>query len=125
MYEGSVPINHVSTFDVGRAAVAISSDTKKWHTKTLSCIASIDTGEELAVKLAKVDASPVRYQAAPPIFILWLFLPHLYNMVKQRKDMARMEDWSKEMEEFKEVVPDAMNFERWLVERQNYIRMES
>ena len=39
-------------------------------------------------------------------------------MLKQRKDMARMEDWSKEMEEFKEVVPDAMNFERWLVERQ-------
>ena len=39
-------------------------------------------------------------------------------MVKQRKDMARMEDWWKEMEEFKGVVPDAMNFERWLVERQ-------
>lgn len=29
-----------------------------------------------------------------------------------------MEDWSREMEEFKEVIPDAMDFERWLVERQ-------
>ena len=40
-------------------------------------------------------------------------------MLKQRKDdMAHMEDLSKEIEEFKEVVPDAMDFERWLVERQ-------
>ena len=43
--------------------------------------------------------------------------PHVYDMVQYIETKAES-DYSNEMKEFLNVVPDALDFERWLLDRQ-------
>ena len=114
LFEGWIRVAHVATLDIGKAAVAMASNPKKWHAKTLTCITSVDTGEDLAKTLSSVSSMPVVYQAAPPRLILRFLLSNLWHMVDYCRKTGHHIDWSKEMSEFKAVVPDALDFETWL-----------
>ena len=109
----------MSTFDIGKAAVAMARNPENWSGKSLPCVVSVDTGDCLAKTLADVSGMPVVYQTTPPQLLLKLMMPYLFHMVDYytRKPLDK-DVWSKKIEEFKNVVPDAMSFDRWLLERQ-------
>ena len=118
LYEADTTVNHVSTYDVGKAAVAMARDPQKWKGKTLSCIVASKPNKELVPILSEVSGVSCVYQRGPPKFALKTLLPFLDEMVEFRKAQTGKEDWSKEIQEFKSVVPDAMDFKQWLVQRQ-------
>ena len=115
-FQASVPINHVSTFDIGRAAVKIANNKEQWHGKVITCIASVDSGNDLANVLSSVSGIPVVYQQSPPPLVLRLFLPRLYYMVTVKASVQNSHD--NLSDDFKALVPNAMDFKTWLVESQ-------
>lgn len=118
LYDGQVRVNHVATLDVGKAAVVMAENAKQWNGKTLACITSRDTGDELTLVLSDVSGIPCTYQAAPPHLILRFLLKNLYHMVELCRTTSETADWSKEIKEFRLVVPDAMDFRQWLETQQ-------
>jgi len=74
----------------------------------------VDSGNDLANTLSSVSGIPVVYQQSPPPLVLRLFLPRLYDMVKASVHNSH----DNLSNEFKALVPNAMDFKTWLVERQ-------
>ena len=76
----------------------------------------MDSGNDIANILSSVSGIPVVYQQTPPLFVLRLFLPRLYHMVTVTASVQNSHD--NLSDDFKALVPNAMDFKTWLVERQ-------
>jgi len=77
----------------------------------------VDSGNDLANVLSSVSGIPVVYQQSPPLLVLRLFLPRLYYMVTV--NAASVQNSHDNLsDDFKALVPNAMDFKTWLVERQ-------
>jgi uncharacterized protein YbjT (DUF2867 family) len=70
----------VSTFDVGKAAAAMLSDTDKWNTKTLTCTSWKGSLKEAAAALEAVSGTKTVGSLAMPKFARSCFLSDLDAM---------------------------------------------
>jgi uncharacterized protein YbjT (DUF2867 family) len=117
------PINFVSTYDVGKAAAVVLKDKEKWHGKTLSCASWRGTIYEVASALQSVSGVPTTGSLAMPIWLRWLFLGDLNAMCEFFE--KGYPETVVSIEEFKHVVPDAMDAAAWFRYKGKYSNGEA
>mmetsp|Transcript_27022 Transcript_27022/g.49169 ORF Transcript_27022/g.49169 Transcript_27022/m.49169 type:complete len:348 (-) Transcript_27022:43-1086(-) len=113
LYHRDVKVCLVATRDIGKAAVVIAENRRKWAGSTLDCASCLSTGSENAEILSSVSGVSCIYKKVPPNFILWLISRDLYQMVKYVS--SGMEGWDAQdsIAKFRAVVPDALSVHEW------------
>jgi len=101
----------VSTYDVGKAASVMLTNQSEWQGRSLECASYKGTIHEVAAALTKVSGVKSTGSVAMPICLRSLFLSDLHHMCLffergYPESAVRIED-------FKAVVPDAMDAEAW------------
>lgn len=114
LYLPDLPVTHVATLDIGKAAVAMAKDPKKWQGKRLECVASVDTGIECARILSQVSGVPCKYQPALPKLVMKILLPPAFQLVRFLEQQGFVSpNVGQLIKEFRRVVPDAMGPKEW------------
>ena len=107
----AAPTLYISTFDLGKAAAACFADQAAWSGKTLECTSWKGDVKEVAAALQAVSGVKCSGGLAMPTFFRWLFLHDLDQMCRYIE--AGYPDGKASIEEFKAVVPDALDAQGW------------
>ena len=101
----------ISTYDLGKAAAVMLSNKAEWSGKTLSCTSYKGTVHDVAASLQKVSGVPTKGRLAMPLCARSLFLDDLHHMCLWFENGFQGSQLS--VDDFKKVVPDAMDAEAW------------
>jgi uncharacterized protein YbjT (DUF2867 family) len=107
----AAPTLYISTFDLGKAAAACLADQAAWNGKTLECASWKGDVKEVAAALQAVSGVKCSGGLAMPTFFRWLFLHDLDQMCRYIE--AGYPDGKVSIDEFKAVVPDALDAQGW------------
>jgi uncharacterized protein YbjT (DUF2867 family) len=107
----AAPTLFISTFDLGKAAAACLRDQAAWNGKTLPCASWKGDLKETAAALQAVSGVKCSSSLAMPTFFRWLFLHDLDQMCRYIED--GYPDGKVSIDEFKKVVPDALDAQGW------------
>ena len=107
----AAPTMYCSTLDIGKAAAAFLDDKAAWNGKTLSIASWKGDLKEVAAALQAVSGVKTTGAMAMPKFFRWLFLHDLDQMCRYFED--GYPDSTVSIEEFKKVVPDALDAQGW------------
>ena len=107
----AAPAMFISTFDLGKAAAACFRDQVAWNGKTLPCASWKGDLKEIAAAMQAVSGVKCSGSLAMPTFFRWLFLHDLDQMCRYIED--GYPDSKVSIEEFRKVVPDALDAQGW------------
>ena len=99
-----------ATVDIGKAAAVMFQNQNEWNGKTLDVISWKGSVHDAALAWGKVTGKPTKGSLAMPIWLRYLFLSDLHNMCLYFENDGGFKG---SIEEFKKVVPDAMDAETW------------
>jgi len=105
------PALMVSTFDLGKAAAVCLKDKGDWNGKTLECASWKGDLKEITASLEAVSGVPCSGSLMMPKFVRWLFLNDMDQMCRYWED--GYPDSTVSIDEFKKVVPDALDAQGW------------
>ncbi|CAB9522025.1 Nucleoside-diphosphate-sugar epimerase family protein [Seminavis robusta] len=109
----NIKYKFVATEDIGKGSAALLFHAKEHAGKTLDAVGGEHTGSELAQALTEASGVPCVYKTALPRFILRLFMNDLYHMTLWMEESG----YTANLEEFKKVVPDAMDAKAWFTKK--------
>jgi uncharacterized protein YbjT (DUF2867 family) len=101
----------IGTYDLGKAAAVMLLNKAEWSGKTLVCTSYKGTLQDVAASLQKVSGVPTKASLAMPMCARSLFLGDLHHMCLWFENGYQGCQFS--VEDFKKVVPDAMDAEAW------------
>lgn len=110
-------VKYVACEDIGKGSAEMLMDPKKYAGKTIEAVTSVHNGVDLAKALTKVSGVECTYYVGFPRFMLWLLMTDLYHMVEWYETDDYPNDASDEIDEFKKLVPDAMDAEAWFTKK--------
>lgn len=105
-----VPVKMVACYDIGRAAAKLIANPDPWNGKILDVASWEGSGADLAAALQKVSGTPTKFSLAMPRFFRGIFLNDLHHMCLY---FEKHGGFTASIEQFKEVVPDALSAEDW------------
>jgi uncharacterized protein YbjT (DUF2867 family) len=101
-------LKQIALVDIGKASAIMLQDPETFAGTKLEAAGCQHTGVELAEILTKVSGTPCKYKMMPRWF-LWLFMRDVYHMAR----WFDVSGYTADIDEFKKVVPDAMDASDW------------
>lgn len=101
-------LKQIAAVDIGKASAVMLQDPESFAGTKLEAAGCEHTGTELAEILTKVSGTPCKYKMTPR-WLLWLFMRDIYYMAK----WFDASGYTADIDEFKKVVPDAMDASDW------------
>lgn len=102
------PLKQISVVDIGKASAVMLLDPESFAGVKLEAAGCVHSGCELAEILTKASGIPCKYKMMPR-WLLWLFMRDIYHMARWFDKCG----YTANIDEFKKVVPDAMDASDW------------
>ena len=107
------PVKFISTEDVGKAAAVFLLNPWKYAGMKLEAASCEHDGIQLAKALSEASGVDCKYTVALPRFLVWLLKREIYHMVT----WFETDGFSADIEEFKKIVPDAMDAKAFFISK--------
>lgn len=108
-----VSLKYVATIDVGKGSAELLLDPAKYKGTPIEAAGGKHTGTELAQALTEVSGVDCTYSMSLPRWVLWFMFGDLYNMVV----WFESDGYTADLDEFKKLVPDAMDAKAWFKDK--------
>lgn len=102
-------LKYIAAEDIGKGSAVLLMKPEEYAGKKIEAAAAQHTGPELAQALSEVSGVDCKYSMGVPRFVLWLFMRDLYHMT----EWFESDGYSGDIDEFKKIVPDAMDAKAW------------
>uniref|UniRef100_A0A7S3VCV3 NmrA-like domain-containing protein n=1 Tax=Chaetoceros debilis TaxID=122233 RepID=A0A7S3VCV3_9STRA len=101
---------YISIVDVGKASAVLLTEPGTYKGKTIEAVADKCNGTDLATALTEASGMECTFSMAMPRMALRLMDSDLYQMVTWFEETG---GYTADIEEFKKIVPDAMDAKAW------------
>ena len=108
LMKANTSLKHISAVDIGKASAVLLQNPGMYAGKKFEAAGCAHTGTELAEILSKVSGTPCTYKMVPR-WLMWLFMRDMYHMA----NWFDAGGYSADIDEFKKIVPDAMDASDW------------
>lgn len=115
------PIKYVSCADIGKASAVLLTEVSTYKGKIIEAAGGNYTGDELATALSEVSGSKCSYSMTMPRPILWLWNGDMWYMI----DHLETNGLSANIEDFKKIVPDAMDAKAFFLSKGEWVNGKS
>jgi len=103
-------LKYISCTDIGKGCAALLMNPDLYAGQKIDAATCEYTGPQMAKELSEVSGVECTYSLSVPRFVLWLFVPYLYRLVKWF-EAGGYDDT--EMEPFRKIVPDYQDAKAW------------
>lgn len=110
LFKEETSCQYISTVDVGKASAALLTEPGAYKGETIEVAADKCNGTDLATALTEASGEECTFSMAMPRMALRLMDSDLYHMVTW---LEETDGYTADIEEFKKIVPDAMDAKAW------------
>lgn len=103
-------VKYISCTDIGKGSAALLTNPELYNGQIIDAATCEYNGHELAQALSEVSGVPCKYSLSVPRFVLYLFVPDLYRLVKWFENGGYDKT---EIEPFLKIVPDYQDAKAW------------
>jgi uncharacterized protein YbjT (DUF2867 family) len=113
LFYEDIPVKYIACADIGKGAAVLLTEPSVYNGKIIEAASAIHTGVQLTQALSEASGTECNYSLTMPRFALSCFLGDLFHMV----DFIETEGYSANIEDFKKIVPDAMDAKAFFVSK--------